>query len=149
MWATLAVPRPGAFRCTFEQGGVGDPCFVIADQTLICGPNPVLGSYQAVVTTADPLPVGSGSAGDPFAFYLDLGANRAPCARRAEPFAVGDYMVTYGCQSPGTWIVGELDTSGSTWSAQWITTDVQATRVTHGPEQKVILRAWVHDSREK
>jgi hypothetical protein len=147
--ATIAVPRPGAFKCTFEQGGVGDPCFVIADNTLICGPNPVLESYQAVVTTTDPLPAGSGSTGDPFAFYLDLGAHRAPCARRSEPFIVGGHMVTYGCQSPGVWIVGEPDTSGSRWSAQFITTDVQATQVTRGPVPSVIVRAWVHDSGEK
>jgi hypothetical protein len=50
------VPRPGAFKCTFENGGVGDPCFVIKDNTLICGPNPVHASYQAVVTATEPLP---------------------------------------------------------------------------------------------
>jgi hypothetical protein len=142
--ASITVPRPSAFRCTFESGGVGDPCFVIKDETLICGPNPVHGSYQALVTATEPLPEGNGVGSEPFIFYVDLGADMAPCGRRPEPFRVGEQVVTYGCQAPGAWIVGELDRSRETWVAQHITTDTQLTQITSGPEPKDVARAWVH-----
>jgi hypothetical protein len=138
------VPRPGAFKCTFENGGVGDPCFVIKDNTLICGPNPVHASYQAVVTATEPLPEVRRARGEPFAFYLDLGANKPPCERRAETFTVDGHTVTHTCQAPGAWIVGELDTDQPMWVAQYITTDTQGSTITYGPEASDVVRAWVH-----
>jgi hypothetical protein len=142
--ASAVVPRPGAFQCTFEGGGQGDPCFVVEGNTLMCGPDPVYGSYVAVVTASEPLPEAGGLAGDPIPFYLDLGSSKPPCELRAEPLEVSGQMVTYTCRAPGAFLVGELDTSRTTWVAQYITTDTQASQITYGPEPSGVVRAWVH-----
>ena len=142
--ASVAVPRAGAYRCDLENGGVGDPCFVVEGDLLICEPNPVFGSYQALVTVTEPLPQTVSTVAEPVPFFLDIGSNKPPCAKRAETFEVSGHTVTYTCQAPGAFIVGELDTSGLTWVAQYITTDTQSTQVTYGPEASDVLRAWVH-----
>jgi hypothetical protein len=142
--ASVAVPRAGAYSCSFENGGAGDPCFVVEGDRLMCGPNPVHGSYQTLVTATEPLPETGSTASEPVPFFLDIGSNKPPCVKRAEPSEVSGYTATYTCRAPGAFIVGDLDTSGATWVAQYITTDTQNTQVTYGPEASDVVRAWVH-----
>lgn len=142
--ASVVVPRAGAYRCEFENGGVGDPCFAVEGDRLMCEPNPVFGSYQALVAVKEPLPEAQTTVEEPVPFFLDIGSNKPPCAKRAEPFEVSGYTVTYTCHAPGAFIVGDLDTSAATWTADYITTDTQSTQVTYGPESSDVVRAWVH-----
>jgi hypothetical protein len=142
--ASVVVPRAGAYKCALSNGGTGDPCFVVEDNILICGPNPVHGSYQAMVEATMPLPQAIVVADKAVPFYLDLGLDKPPCAKRAEPLEISGQAATYACQAPGAWIVGEPDTSKATWVAQYITTDTQATQITYGPEASDVVRAWVH-----
>jgi hypothetical protein len=141
---SVAVPRAGAYRCDLENGGVGDPCFVVAEDQLMCEPNPVFGSYQALVAVTGPLPETVSTAAEPVPFFLDIGSDKPPCSKRDETFEVSGHTVTYNCQAPGAFVVGELDKSGPIWLAQYITTDAQSTQVTYGPESSDVLRAWVH-----
>jgi len=93
-----------------------------------------------LVTVTEPLPETASTAAEPVPFFLDIGSNKPPCAKRAETFEVSGYAVTYTCHAPGAFIVGELDTSGRTWVAQYITTDTQSTQVTYGPEAGTMYR---------
>jgi hypothetical protein len=107
---------------------------------LICEPNPVFGSYQALVTVTEPLPETVSTAAEPVPFFLDIGSNKPPYAKRAEKFEVSGYTVTYTCHALGASVVGELDTSGWSWVAQYITTDAQSTQATYGPEASTMYR---------
>ncbi len=143
--ASERVPRAGAYRCTTEGGGVFDPCFSVGAGILGCGPNPVMGSWAAVVQSTGALPETVDRASQPVAFYLDLGSSYPPCsAGTTAPKELNGQVVTFTCQAPGAWILGPLDTSTARWSAQYVTTDTQGETVTSGPTAADVAQAWTY-----
>jgi hypothetical protein len=142
--ASTAVPRAGAYACQLEgTTDALDPCFVISGTTLACNVNPVTGSYS-IVTAAGELPATTNAQPSPVPFYVELGADKPACLKRAQPLPIGGYSATYACQAPGAWLVGAIDTSRPVWIAQYITSDTQNTAVTYGPEPALVTRAWVY-----
>jgi hypothetical protein len=141
---SAAVPREGAYSCLPEgAAGVLDPCFALSGDALACTVNPATGSYTLVAATA-PLPATSDAQAEAVPFYVELGADKPPCAKRGQPVAIGAYVAGYACQAPGAWLVGPLRTAGPVWIAQYATSDTQNATVTYGPEPTRVARAWVY-----
>jgi hypothetical protein len=141
---SAAVPREGAFACQAAGASGGlDPCFALAGDTLACPVNPATGAYT-LVTATGPLPATTDTQATPVPFYVELGADKPPCAKRGQPVPVGGAAATYACQAPGSWLVGPLETARPVWIAQYLTSDTQNTAVTYGPEPTRITRAWVY-----
>ena len=79
------------------------------------------------------------------AFYLVLEEGNPPCVKRADlEMELAGQPVTYSCEAPGAWLVGDLDTSQSTWTAQRVITDPSGITVTDGPTTVEVRRAWVY-----
>jgi hypothetical protein len=137
-------PPGGVFSC--QPAGASDrldPCFALAGDTLACTVNPATGSYS-LVTAPGPLPTTTDAQTGPVPFALELGAGKPPCAKRGQPVPVGGYVAEYGCQAPGSWLVGPLETARPVWIAQYVTSDTQNTAVTFGPEPTRVVCAWVY-----
>jgi hypothetical protein len=141
---SAAVPRAGAYACQ-PEGAAGrlDPCFALSSTTLACTVNPATGAYSPV-TVAGPLPATTAAQAEPVPFYVELGDAKPPCAKRGEPVAIGGYVAEYGCQAPGSWLVGPLATARPVWIAPYATSDTQNTAITYGPEPTRVDRAWVY-----
>ena len=136
---------PGAYLCTTETGASLDPCFVRADGSLVCNPNPVFGNYTQIVTPSEPLPESS-KIGQPVPFYLELAGNNPPCQIRTagDGYEINGQPVTYGCDAPAAWIIGPLDTSQPAWIGEYVITSPSSGEVTFGPMPTAIARAWVY-----
>lgn len=139
------LPRPGAFRCTTAAGAIFDPCFALSAGALLgCDPNPVAGTYAALVTPNEPLPATTGES-DPLPFYVNLGPSKPLCAIGPDtPKELLGQPVTFACQAPGAWIVGPLQMQQPTWLADYTVTDSAGTEVTYGPEASAVVQAWVY-----
>ena len=139
-----AVPRAGAYACQPEGApDVLDPCFALSGDALACTVNPATGTYS-LVTATDALPAPTAAPAEPVPFYLELGADRPPCAKRGQPVSIGGYVATYACQAPGAWLVEPLATARPAWIARYVTSDTQNTAVTSGPAPARVTRAWVY-----
>lgn len=144
--ASVRVPRAGAYSCAAETGANFDPCFVLVESgDLGCQPNPRAGRYSAIVrATNAPLPEGRGGP-QPLPFYLSLGPGKPPCAVGVNtPMQLDGQEVTWRCEAPGAWIVGDLRTERPDWRADYVVTDSSGTKVTYGPEETVVVEAWVY-----
>lgn len=144
--ASVRVQRAGAYSCTAETGAAFDPCFVLAPGgDLGCQPNPPAGRYSAIVkATNTPLPEGGGAA-EPLPFYLSLGPGKPPCAVGVNaPMQLEGQEVTWRCEAPGAWIMGELQTARPDWRADYVVTDSTGSKITYGPEETVVVEAWVY-----
>jgi hypothetical protein len=139
------LPRPGAYHCKTEAGADLDPCFFLVEGgNLGCEPNPIALRYAAIVTPSNPLPEIEGEE-DPIPFFLSLGAQKPPCAKRLPPpFELDGTPITYSCAAPGAWIVGPLSTDTSAWEANYVVTDTNQTAVTYGPEASFVEQAYVY-----
>jgi hypothetical protein len=118
---------------------------------LLCNPRwrpPAYDTLSYTLATApDSLPEGDPAAAktEPVAFYLALEEGNPPCVKRADlEMELAGQPVSYACEAPGAWLVGDLDTSQPTWLAQRIITDPSGTTVTDGPTPVVVQRAWVY-----
>ena len=136
---------PGAYQCSTENGATLDPCFARSDNTLVCNPNPVFGSYSQVVTPTESLPESS-QTGEPVSFYLELAGNNPPCQIRTtgNGYEIAGKPVTYNCDAPAAWILGPLDTSQPAWVAEYVITNPSTGEVTYGPTPLSVSRAWFH-----
>ncbi len=142
--SSWVVPKAGVYRCLPEDGGALDPCFVLQGSTLLCSPNPVFGGY-ALAKATNSLSGGDPSSAEPVIFYLELEEGNPPCGKRADvSLELAGQPVTYACEAPGAWLVGDLDTAQPTWMAQRVITDPSATTVTDGPTPVEVRRAWVY-----
>jgi hypothetical protein len=144
--ASLRVPRTGAYSCTAETGALFDPCFVLdEDGSLGCQPNPPAGRYAALITATNaPLPAAAGVA-QPAPFYLNLAPGTPPCAAGVNtPMQLDGHEVTWRCEAPGAWIVGDLRTDRPDWLADYVVTDSSGAQITYGPEATFVVTAWMY-----
>ena len=82
---------------------------------------------------------------EPVAFFLELASGHPPCAKRADlEKGLAGQPVTYSCQSPGAWLLGNVEMAQSAWVVQYVTTDTQGAQVTFGPKTVKVVRAWVY-----
>lgn len=143
--ASFRVPRAGAYSCTAETGAVFDPCFLLVQSgNLGCQPNPPAGRYSAIVkATNAPLPV-VGSAPQPVSFYLSLEPGKPSCTLGVNsPMQSDGQEVTWRCEAPGAWLLGDLHTEGAEWLADYVVTDSSGATITYGPEATFVVKAWL------
>lgn len=115
---------PGAYRCELDGGGADEPCFALDGARLVCGPNPVAGSYRTLVSPSAPLPpVQPAPPEEVAAFFVQL-RDGPTCAIRTgpEPVIFGGATATFDCDTPYTYLT-TLDKSGPTWRAMLSTLD--------------------------
>ena len=107
--------------------------------------NSPVGRYSAIVrVTNTPLPAGVGAA-EPLPFYVRLEAGKPPCAVGVNaPMQLEGQEVTWRCEAPGAWIVGELQTDRPNWRANYVVTDSSGSKITYGPEETLVVEAWVY-----
>jgi hypothetical protein len=144
--ASLRVPRTGAYSCSAETGVWFDPCFVLdQDGSLGCQPNPPAGRYSALITATNaPLPATAGVP-QPVPFFLNLAPGKPPCAVGVNtPMQLGAHEVTWRCEAPGAWIVGDLRTGRPDWLADYVVTDSSGAQITYGPEATFVVTAWMY-----
>ncbi|MDH3676069.1 MAG: META domain-containing protein, partial [Anaerolineae bacterium] len=145
------VPRPGVYQCGQEDGFNLDPCWVVEGNILLCNPRWSPPTYDSLsytlATTPNTLPEIDPATieAEPVAFYLALEEGNPPCLKRADlEMELAGQPVTYSCEAPGAWLVGDLDTSQPTWTAQRVITDPSGITVTDGPTTVEVRRAWVY-----
>jgi hypothetical protein len=144
--ASLRVLRSGAYSCTTATGALFDPCFVLAPGgNLGCQPNPVASRYSALVSaTNTPLPDTVGVP-QPVPFYLTLGPGKPSCSVGLNaPMQLDGREVTWRCEAPGAWIVGDLRTDQPGWLADYVVTDSSGIEITYGPEETLVEEAWTY-----
>lgn len=111
---------PGAYLCELAAE-VSGPCFALGGTRLICAPNPVAGTYHAIVRPSGALPpVIPPSLDRAVPFFAEL-ANDVTCSVRAapEPVIIGGVEARYECSEPYTYILGEGDSPFSLDAPQW------------------------------
>ena len=149
---SLVVPRSGVYQCTQADGFNLDPCWLVEGNTMLCNPRWMPPLFedppsQILATAPDSLPEidPATTAAESVAFYLALEEGNPPCVKRADlETELAGQPVTYSCEAPGAWLVGDLDTSQPTWLAQRVITDSSGTTVTDGPTPVAVRRAWVY-----
>lgn len=138
----------GAYRCALEAGDPAEPCFPVDGGQLLCGPNPVAGTYRFLVELANTLPAVPPPPPDRvMAFVVELDGGMTCALRTApEPVIIGGVPAVYDCDEPYTYIPdgGELtlDRSAPTWTAAVYTLD-PATGESSGGTPAGIRRVWV------
>ena len=99
---------PGTYQCDLASEMAG-PCFALGGARLICGPNPVAGTYDSLVAPIDaPASVAPPSPDQAVPFFVEL-ANGMTCAFRVapEPVIIGGIAARYECDEPYTYLLGE------------------------------------------
>ena len=82
---------------------------------------------------------------EPVAFFLELASGYPPCAKRADlKKELAGQPMTYSCEAPGAWLLGNVDMAQPEWVVQYVTTDTQSAQVTFGPKAVKVVRAWVY-----
>jgi len=142
-WAAV----PGAYQCDLADRMIG-PCFPQGGTRLICAPNPVAGTYGALVSPGESLPsVAPPAPEHVVAFFVELDGG-VTCAMRAapEPVIIGGIEARYECSEPYTYILGEGDAAFShdapLWEAGLHTLD-PATGQSSGEAPVGVRRAWI------
>ena len=151
------IPRPGVYQCTSANGSSLDPCWVVEGNALLCSPGWLPPQFEeppsySLATAPETLPeIDPASAeSGPVAFFLALEGNNPPCRKRVDlAMVLAGQPVTYSCEAPGAWLVGELDTSQPTWLAQRVITDPSGVNVTDGPTAVGVQKAWVYGAVEE
>ena len=149
--ASGVLPRPNAYSCTTEAGARHDPCFVIAafnyqsssGSQLGCSPDPISGSWGAIVRVNGALPEIPAPALDPIVFFVSLGSAYPGCERIEPKRPLGAETISFQCKAPGAVLVDDINTSVSPFTAQYVTTDSAGTTITSGPELTPVETAWV------
>jgi hypothetical protein len=138
-----ALPNRGAYACADQTGAVLDPCFLQSGNQLVCQPNP-LTSNAIVVSASNTLPAVP-KTGSPAPFYLQLTEAYPYCRVRGDlTLQFNGQPVTFSCEAPAAWLLGPIDASKPAWTAQYITTDTQGSKVTYGPVVVPVGIAWVY-----
>ncbi|MHB0876592.1 MAG: hypothetical protein ACYC5O_11185 [Anaerolineae bacterium] len=117
--ASLAVMRPGAYRCTVGNS-ILDPCFTAADgETIVCDADPVTESEGFRLDLSEPLPTpeptvpgATGPAAWLIRFADGVYCNYATGATGG----VGEERINYLCSDQSV-VIGDIDTSGDVWTA--------------------------------
>lgn len=139
---------PGAYQCDLENDLAG-PCFALGGTRLICGPNPVANTYDALVSPTGDLPVVSPPSPDrAVPFFVEL-ANGMTCVYRVapEPVIIGGIVAQYECDEPYAYLLGEGSPSFSQdaplWEAGLYTLDPATGTSPSGKVPVDILRVWI------
>lgn len=139
---------PGTYRCLPEAGQPAEPCFAQGGTRLICRPDPVAGSYAALISAAAPLPsVPPPSIDRAVIFFVELDSGQT-CAIRAaaEPVVLDAGTAGYECATPYTYLVGDATTAFDDSAPHWMTTVYTLDPATGGAATGVavgVRRAWI------
>lgn len=138
---------PGSYLCELADAVVG-PCFALGGARLGCRPDPVAGSYAALVSPDSPLPPANPPSPDrTVPFFVTL-ADGVTCTMRAapEPVIIGGVEARYECSEPYTYVLGEGDPPFSQdaplWEAGVYTLD-PATGQSSGKVPVGVSRVWI------
>lgn len=142
-WAAV----PGTYQCDLADKMTG-PCFVQGGTRLICAPDPMAGTYGALVSPSEALPsVAPPAPEHVVAFFVELDGG-VTCTMRAapEPVIIDGMEARYECSEPYTYILGEGDSAFShdapLWEAGVHTLD-PATGQSSGKVPVGVRRAWI------
>lgn len=138
---------PGTYQCDLASEMAG-PCFALGGARLICGPDPVAGTYDLLVAPTDALPSVAPPSPDQAApFFVEL-ANGMTCAFRVapEPVIIGGIAARYECDEPYTYLLGEgqsvFGQDAPTWEAGLYTIDPD-TGQSSGKTPVDVRRVWI------
>lgn len=138
----------GALRCDLETGEATEPCFITSGERLICGPNPVAGTYAHLVSPGSPLPSVPPPPPDRVVrFFVELD-NGLTCVIRTgpEPVIIGGTAALYDCSEPYTYLLDAgdktLDFSAPIWTTIVTTLD-PTTGESLGGAPANIARVWI------
>ena len=141
-WAAV----PGSYLCELSAEVTG-PCFALGG-SLICRPDPVAGTYGALVSPTGTLPpVAPPSPDRAVPFFVEL-ASGVICTMRSapEPVIIGGIEARYECNEPYTYVLGEGDPPFSQdaplWEAGVYTLD-PATGQSSGKVPVGVSRVWI------
>lgn len=139
---------PGTYQCDLASEVAG-PCFALGGTRLICGPNPVTGTYHALVGPTVALPsVAPPSPDRAVPFFVEL-ANGVTCEFRVapEPVIIGGIPALYECSEPYTYLLGEGGSAFSrdapTWEAGLYTLDPDTGASPSGKVPVDVARVWI------
>lgn len=139
---------PGTYRCQPEGAGPAEPCFALGGARLVCRPHPVSGAYAVLVTSSAALPsVPPPSIDRAVIFFVELDTGQT-CAIRdaAEPVVLDAGTAVYECDTPYTYLVGDLATTFDDNAPQWTTTVYTLDPATGGATTGAaagVRRAWI------
>lgn len=135
----------GTYRCDLAEGGAAEPCFALSGVRLGCGPNPVAGTYDLVVSPTNTLAQVPAPPPDQLEpFFVELDGDVRTCRARtgAEPVIIGGVAATYDCDAPYAFLLG-FEKSAPTWEAALYTLDPATGSSPSGKVPMRVLRAWV------
>lgn len=140
---------PGTYRCDLEAGGPAEPCFAIGGTRLICDPDPVAGTYRALIGPTNALPsITSPRPDSAVPFFVEL-ADGMTCVFRTspEPVIIGGISARYDCDEPYTYLLGEesgvFDKDAPLWMAGVYVLDPTTGESPSGKIPKDIVRVWI------
>lgn len=134
----------GTYRCELAAGGAAEPCFVVGDQRLLCGPDPVAQSYATLVNAGGKLPsVAPPSPDRAVEFFIEL-EDGMTCALRTgpEPVILAGVEAKYDCNEPYTFVMG-LERSAPAWEAAVYVLDPDTGESSSGELPVNVRRVWV------
>lgn len=142
-WAAV----PGTYQCDLADEVTG-PCFALGGTRLICRPDPVAGTYGALVSPSETPPsIVPPSPEHVVVFFAELD-DGVTCAMRTapEPVIIDGKEARYECSEPYTYILGEGDSFFShdapLWEASIYTLD-PATGQSSGKTPVGVRRVWI------
>ncbi len=142
-WAAM----PGTYQCDLANEVTG-PCFALGGTQLVCRPDPVAGTYGALVAPGESLPpVVPPSPERTVPFFVEL-VDGVTCTLRVapEPVIIGGIEARYECSQPYTYILGEGDSPFShdapLWEAGVYTLD-PTTGQSSGKVPVGVRRVWI------
>jgi hypothetical protein len=137
---------PGTYYCILDGGGTAAPCFELGGERLLCGPNPVTGSYQALVAPDAPLPeVLPPPPDQAVEFFVELEGDIRTCVIRTgvEPVIIAGVAALYDCDAPYTFLLGIDKFRTPIWEAALYTLDPATGESPSGKVPIDVIRAWI------
>jgi hypothetical protein len=138
--ASLAVMRPGAYRCS-AGNDIQDPCFVVggATDSVVCGEDPTTGQGAFTLRLTEPLPTEQNPLDPAHAWMVRL-ADGTDCGyMTGGTGGVDGERLNYGCTDE-SWLVGDLK-PGDVWTARRVKLNADLTPVA-APAEVSIATVW-------
>lgn len=136
---------PGTYSCVLDSGDTTAPCFALSGERLMCRPNPVRRSYEALLKPVAPLPAMAPPSPDQLTeFFVELEGDVQTCTIRTgvEPVIIGGLAATFDCDAPYTYLLG-FEKSTPTWEAALYTLDPATGESPSGKVPVNVVRAWI------
>lgn len=136
---------PGTYTCMLEDGRTTAPCFALSGERLLCDPDPVARSYEALVRPDGPLPPVVPSSPDQAAeFFVELEGDVRACTIHTgiEPVIIAGVAATFDCDAPYTYLLG-FEKSSPIWEAALYTLDPATGASPSGKVPVNVVRAWL------